>query len=155
DRIALDYFKPITDRYNVSVSKGVLSAKGQIESGAKVTRVELREATVDGIKIDYVHTASTASAEQRRVTQTVQTAQATGNAPDLLIKIGRLHIRNSEFGYADRGTNPPYRVFLANTDITVTNVSNQTKEGLGTATLNGKFMDSGTATVDVKSRSTK
>jgi len=154
DRIALDYFKPITDRYNVTVDKGVLSAKGQVEYGAKVRRVELREATIDGIKVDYVHTASTANAEQTRVTQTVQAAQATGNAPDLLIRIGRLHIRNSSFGYVNRGTNPPYRVFLADTDITVTNVSNQTGAGIGTAALSGKFMDSGTATVDVKSRST-
>src|SRR5262249_28271605 len=79
DRIALDYFKPITDRYNVTVDKGVLSAKGQVEYGTKIRRVELREATIDGIKVDYVHTAATANVEQERVTQTVEAAKATGN----------------------------------------------------------------------------
>src|SRR5262249_38155830 len=55
EHIALDYFKPITNRYNVTVDKGVLSATGLVELGTRVRRVELQEATVDGIKVDYVH----------------------------------------------------------------------------------------------------
>jgi hypothetical protein len=152
ERIELDYFKPITNRYNVSVDKGLLSAKGEVEFGSKVRRIELREAAIDGVKIDYVHTAQTAVAEQARVTGAVEAAQAAGNAPGLLVKIARLHISKSTFGYVNKGTNPPYRVFVADTEVTLTNLSNQTAAGVGTASLKGTFMDSGGAAVDVRSR---
>jgi hypothetical protein len=151
DHIALDYFKPITNRYNLSVDSGLVSAEGEVEFGAKVRRVELREASIDGVKIDYVHAAQTAKTEQTRVRQAVEKAQATGNAPDLLLKIGRLHITKSTFGYEDRSTSPPYRVFLADTEVSVTNLSNQTKEGIATASLKGSFMGSGSALVDARS----
>jgi hypothetical protein len=134
------------------VNKGLLSATGQVEFGSKVRRIELREAALDGVKIDYVHTAKTAVAEQARVTGAVEAAKAAGNAPDLLVKIARLHISKSTFGYVNKSTNPPYRVFVADTDVTLTNLSNQTAQGVATALLKGKFMDSGSAAVDVRSR---
>jgi hypothetical protein len=152
ERIELDYFKPITNRYNLSVDKGVVSAAGEVEFGTKARRVELREATIDGVKIDYVHTAQTAPVERARVTHTVETAKATGNAPDLLLKIGRLRISKSTFGYENKATNPPYRVFLDETEVTVTNLSNQTKQGIATASLKGSFMGSGSAQIDARSR---
>src|SRR5262249_54150003 len=83
ERIELDYFKPVTNHYNVSVDKGLLSATGQVEFGSKIRRVELREATIDGMTVDYIHTAQTEPVEQARVTRTVETARAAGNAPDL------------------------------------------------------------------------
>ncbi|HXJ77074.1 MAG TPA: DUF748 domain-containing protein [Candidatus Methylomirabilis sp.] len=152
ERIELDYFKPIASRYNVSVAKGLLSATGQVEFGSKARRVELREATITGTTVEYVHTGPTAAVEQARVTTVVEAAQRAGNAPDLLVKIARLHITKSSFAYVNRTTNPPYRVFLADTDVTVSNLSNQTTEGVGTASVKGKFMDSGNIQMDVRSR---
>ncbi len=152
ERIGLDYFKPISNRYNVSVDKGVLSAAGEVEFASKVRRLELREATIDGVNVNYVHTTQTAVAEQARVSGAVEAAQAAGNAPDLLVKIARLRVRKSTFGYVNKSTNPPYRVFVTDTAIALTNMSNQTAEGIGTASLAGRFMDSGSALVDVRSR---
>ena len=63
--VELDYFKPITNRYNLSVDKGTLSATGHVEYGLEVKTVSLTRATIDGIHVDYVHTAPTAGAEQR------------------------------------------------------------------------------------------
>jgi hypothetical protein len=155
ESIELDYFKPVTNRYNVSVDKGLLSATGQVEFGTKVRRVELREATINGVTVDYVHTAPTAVVEQARITRAVEAARAAGNAPDLLIKIERLRISKGSFGYVNKTTNPPYRVFVADTEVVLTNLSNQTAQGVGTASFKGKFMGSGSATVDVRSRAEK
>src|SRR5262249_61116084 len=152
DRLELDYFKPLTQRYNLSVDKGLLSAKGQVEFGSKVRRMELEDATIDGVKVEYVHAAATAAVEQTRVTQVVETAKAAGNAPDLLVKIARLRIRKSTFGYVNKSTKPVYRVFVADTDVTVNNLSNQTSQGIGTASLKGKFMDSGNVVIEARSR---
>src|SRR5882724_2385520 len=46
DDIELDYFKPITSRYNLTVDKGVLSAEGMVESAQDGKTVVLRKATV-------------------------------------------------------------------------------------------------------------
>ena len=150
ERIELDYFKPITNRYNVSVDKGLLSATGEFEFGSQVRRLELQEATIDGIKVDYMHTPQTAAVEQARVTGAVKAAKAVSNAPDLLVKIARLRITKSTFGYVNKMTSPPYRAFVSDADVIVTNLSNQTTDGVATAKLQGKFMGSGSALVDAK-----
>ena len=150
ERIELDYFKPITNRYNVSVDKGVLSATGQFEFGSQMRSVELQEATIDGIKVDYIHTPQTAAVEQARVTGAVKAATAVSNAPDLLVKIAQLRITRGTFGYVNKMTSPPYRVFVTDADVTLTNLSNQKTEGVATARLQGKFMGTGSTIVDGK-----
>src|SRR5262245_49992694 len=64
--IALDYFKPITNRYNMTVEKGVLSAQGTIESAKDVKTVDIATATVKDIRVDYVQTPQAAAAEKQR-----------------------------------------------------------------------------------------
>jgi hypothetical protein len=155
ERIELDYFKPVTNRYNVSVDKGLLSAGGQFEFGTKVRRVELEEATISGIKVEYIHMAHTAAAEQARITGAVKAVQKASNAPDLLLKIATLRVTQGTFGYTNKTTNPPYRVFVADANIALTNVSNQKGQGIGTAKVEAKFMGSGSAMVDVKTRAEK
>ncbi len=150
ERIELDYFKPITNRYNVSVDKGLLAATGQFEFGSQMRSVELQEATIDGIKVDYIHTPQTAAVEQARVTGAVKAATAVSNAPDLLVKIAQLRITRGTLGYVNKMTSPPYRVFVTDADVTLTNLSNQKTEGVATAKLQGKFMGTGSTIVDGK-----
>ena len=66
--IELDYFKPVTNRYNLSVDKGVLTAAGHVEYAAEAKAVALKHATIDGIRADYVHTKSCASPGARWAT---------------------------------------------------------------------------------------
>ena len=150
ERIELDYFKPITNRYNVSVDKGLLSATGQFEFGSQMRSVELQEATIEGIKVDYIHTPQTAVAEQARVSGAVKAVKAASNTPDLLVKIAQLRITRGTFGYVNKMTSPPYRVFVTDADVTLTNLSNQKTEGVATARLQGKFMGTGSTIVDGK-----
>src|SRR5438093_9721449 len=79
--IELDYFKPITNRYNLWVDKGVLSANGHVEYGLEVKTVSLARATIDGIKVDYVHTAPTAGAEREVRQKAATPAKQASNAP--------------------------------------------------------------------------
>ena len=60
--IELDYFKPITNRYNLEVNKGTLSAEATLESAREFTDVDITTATISGIQVDYIHTAQTARA---------------------------------------------------------------------------------------------
>jgi hypothetical protein len=146
--IELDYFKPITNRYNLWVDKGTLSAAGHVEYGQETKTVVLSRASIDGIQVDYVHTAPTAGAERETRQKAAAAAKEANNAPDLLVRINELRLTKSTVGFVNKATTPSYRVFLADTDGTVTNLSNQQVEGAAVAKLKGAFMGSGTATAE-------
>jgi len=153
--IELDYFKPITNRYNLWVDKGVLSAGGHVEYGQETRTVALTQATIDGIHVDYVHTAPTAGAERETRQKAAAAAKEASNAPDLLVRINELHLTKSTVGFVNKATTPPYRVFLSDTDGALTNLSNQQIEGTAVAKLKGAFMGSGTATAEATFKADK
>jgi len=153
--IELDYFKPVTNRYNLSVDKGVLTAAGHVEYAAEAKAVSLKQATIDGIRADYVHTAPTAATEKDTREKAAETAKQANNAPGLLVKIEALRLTRSTVGYVNKATNPSYRVFLADTDGTLTNLSNQQVEGTAVAKITGSFMGSGTAHAEAAFRADK
>jgi uncharacterized protein DUF748 len=150
--IELDYFKPITNRYNVTVDKGLLSAEGMVESGHDVKTVELTKVTISDVRVDYVHTLGTAAAEQQQRGQAAQAVKAVNNAPDVLYKIDELRIVKGTFGYVNKAVTPTYRVFLTDTELTLNNLSNHKSHGPAKAHLKGKFMGSGTAIADATFR---
>jgi len=153
--IELDYFKPITNRYNLWVDKGVLSATGHAEYAQETKTVALSRAAIDGIHVDYVHTAPTAGAERETRAQAATAAKQASNAPDLVVRISELRLTKSTVGFVNKATTPSYRVFLADTDGTLTNLSNQQIEGSAVAKLKGAFMGTGTATADATFRADK
>ena len=153
--IELDYFKPITNRYNVVVDKGVITANGHVEYGLETKTVSLTRATIDGIHVDYVHTAPTAAAEREQRGKAAAVAKQASNAPDLVVRINELRLTRSTVGFVNKATTPPYRVFLTNTDGTLSNLSNQAVEGTAVAKLKGAFMGAGTATAEATFKSEK
>jgi len=153
--IELDYFKPITNRYNLVVDKGVLTATGHVEYGLETKTVSLTRATIDGIHVDYVHTAPTAAAEREQRGKAAAVAKQASNAPDLVVRINELRLTRSTVGFVNKATTPPYRVFLTNTDGTLSNLSNQAVEGTAVAKLKGAFMGAGTATAEATFKSEK
>src|SRR5262249_45694047 len=153
--LALDYFKPITNRYNLWVDKGVLSAAGHLQHDQDLKTVVLSHAAIDGIQVDYVHTAPTAGAERETRQKTAEAARQASNAPDLVVRINELHLTNSTVGFVNKATTPSYRIFLADTDASLTNLSNQEIEGTAGAKVTGAFMGSGSATAEATFRPDK
>ncbi len=147
DRIELDYFKPVLARYNLIVSRGVLSGKGDVEYAPTVKIVELEDLVIDGMQAEYLYRQRTAAVAKQVAGKTAEAAKEVSNAPDVLLKAKQLRITNGTFGFVNKEKSPEYRVFLANTNLTLQNFSNQKSEGLGTATLTGRFMGSGATAV--------
>jgi hypothetical protein len=148
EHIELDYFKPITNRYNLIVNKGVLSATAEVEYGQEVKTVDLETASVDGIEVEYIHSPRTAGAEAVRKEAVKETAKEVSNKPGLLFRIGEMRVTKSTVAYVNKTTNPAYRVFLNDLNGTVTNLSNHEVQGPAAAKVTGKFMGSGTAVAD-------
>jgi hypothetical protein len=148
--IALDYFKPITNRYNTVVDKGTLSAAGEVEISPALKSVRLWSATVDGIHVDYLHTpAATPTPAKTAARETVETADKA-QQPGLQFRVDKLEIVKSNFGYVDKTKTPNYRVFLSDASASLTNLSSLQTGETATAKVRGKFMGSGPASADLK-----
>jgi hypothetical protein len=143
ERIALGYFTPITRRYNLTIRQGVLGAEGDLEYSPAVKVVSLDRATIETAEMDYVHTAPTAAAEKQVARTATRAAQAVDNDPGVLIRIGELKLTSGTFGFVNQAQQPPYRVFLSQTELQVQNLTNHQTEGTAVAKLEGKFMGNG------------
>jgi len=148
ERVTLEPLLPVTERYNVQLRGGVLSADGHLEYTAEgETEATLKTLTVENVHMDYVHAAETATKETQVKKETVKTAKQLSNKPDTLVKIEKAVIKNSEFGLVNEAVQPPYRVFLTKGELHLDNISNQFTEGTGIIKLKGQFMGSGATLV--------
>ena len=143
EQVPLDYFKPVTNRYNLAVSGGVLTAAGLVEYAPTIGVVDLRHADVRGIKLDYIHTPKNEGVARRAAKATKDVAQKSSNRADLLVRAEHLRVTQAEVGVTNRAAARPFRVFFTDVNLEVDNVTNQRTEGIGRIHLTGKFMGSG------------
>jgi Domain of Unknown Function (DUF748) len=147
DKVALDYFRPITERYNLSVRKGSLDAEGFIEYAPDNEKVIIKKVNLDGIDADYIHETPSAPTEQ--IAKKVgQTARKYSNEPTLEVNVDELAVRNSRLGFVNRAAKPPYRVFFIDVAIEIKNFSNHLKDGVARGKAKAKFMGSGPTQIE-------
>lgn len=139
----LGYFAPITNRGNISVKEGTLSANGALEYAPRITDVSLNSLDMQGVIIDYHHLLQTAATEQQRVDTATHTAKDLSNEPSAKIRVEVLRVKDSSFGYVNKTTNPAYRLFIDHLDVTLKHFSNQLVDGPATFDLKGEFMGTG------------
>jgi hypothetical protein len=154
DTIELDYFKPIADRYHVSMEKGTLSASGEIEIAPQFKSVELWEATIAGARVDYVHVPATKGVGQEVAKKTTQAADQSQD-PSVMVRVDRLEIVDGNFGFVNQTTTPDYRVSVNDTRLILTNVSSLPSGETAVAKLTGKFMGGGPARADFRLHPTR
>ncbi|MDQ2979801.1 MAG: DUF748 domain-containing protein, partial [Acidobacteriota bacterium] len=81
ERIPLDYFHPMIARANMAIENGVLNLAGEIEYAPRIRLAKLSDVTIRGMRLDYIHTAPTAAAEQRRRDMVSKAALHARNDP--------------------------------------------------------------------------
>ena len=143
DQVALDYFKPITNRYNLAVRNGSLSLAGTVEYAPKITRLILDRVLVQGVALEYLHLPQTAEAEKARAQQTVEAAKQVANTSSTELRIDRLDVLKSTFGFMNQAAKPAYRLQLTDTTLTVEHLGNQRRDGRAIARLTGQLMGRG------------
>jgi hypothetical protein len=145
DKVPLDNLKSITRRANLELKGGTLSTHGELEYAARTKNVHVADLTIQGVHLDYIHTAATAPAETARKDKVAQAAKKASNRPDMDLRMDRFELRNCDVGLVNRAKNPPYRAFVSDANVVVTNLSNKFEHGPATAKVTGRFMGSGTA----------
>src|SRR6266851_4074599 len=143
DQVALDYFKPITNRYNLAVRNGSLSLAGNVEYAPTITRLVLERVLVEGVALEYLHRPQTAEAEKTRAQQTADAAKQAANTSSTELRIDRLDVRQSTFGFTNQAATPSYQLQLTDTNLSVEHLGNQGQTGPAVARLSGQLMGRG------------
>lgn len=148
--IPLASLQPISHHANLSVQGGLLAARGETELAPGVRIATLNDLQISGLKLDYVSAPGenkpdeTARAEKRP-------APASRPGKDhLAMRIDRLRILQSEFGFENRAKNPPYRVYLDQANLELDGYDGAFGTRPAVATLSGRFMGSGPASAQLR-----
>lgn len=143
EKVPIDYFQPVLARYNMSVQGGVLSGNGDIEYGRNVQMARLKKLVISGVTMTYVHSEKTAEVEKRRAEKVKEAAKKVSNKPNLVLSIEQFDLVRSNLGMMYNAGGKKFRIFVADTDFSLSNFSNQFSRGPAKAKLSGKFMGSG------------
>jgi len=146
EKVPLDYFNTMSARSNLIIEGGVLGASGNAEYSPKVKIAQLENLNIKGMKIDYIHSQSTAAVEKKRVAILGKKVRELRDKPGLLIRADQVSLTGCNLGMVNRAARHPYRLFFTDTDLQLSNFSNQFTEGSAQARLKGKFMGSGLTT---------
>jgi len=152
ERVPIDSLKPLAAGSNIAIHGGVLGANGNAEYAPTVKTAHLENLTIKGMKIDYIHSKSTAAVEKKRAAVVEKTARELSNKPGLLLRADQVSLTECTFGMVNKSASKPYRLFLADTDFQLSNFSNQFSRGPTQARLKGKFMGSGNTTASLNFR---
>ena len=142
-QVPLEQFAPEVKRANFKLDGGVLESKGMFEYAPSVKRVQVYDATLNGVHVEYFHLAQTAATEEQHKEKAKETAKEVTNKPGVLIKVDRLHLLHTYAGFENNAKSPGYKLFFTDMNVRITNLSNQFSEGDSKLDLHGRFMGSG------------
>jgi Domain of Unknown Function (DUF748) len=143
DRLQLKNLLPVAGRFNVQCREGALNLTGRVQYSKESTVVAISDLRLQDAKINYVHSAATKPKEVRRAKKVAETVKEAHRDPTVRVKVQHGKIVNSEVGFVNEATDPDYRIFIADLDMDLDNLSNRLEEGTGVVNLTGKFMGSG------------
>ena len=143
EKVPLDNFRPITQRSNLILKGGVLASEGEIEYAPRAKFAHVKDVSIDGLHLDYIHTLQTAAAENAAKKDVKAAARKAANNPSVVLRLDKFEVLHSTLGLINKAKTPPYRLYLAGASLRVTNLSNHADQRPAVAKLAGKFMGSG------------
>jgi hypothetical protein len=143
--VGLAPIAPSVRPLGIVLDGGTLRADVAVEYATQKTVVDVKDVTVDGAKIDYVQASAK---DEERLDAAKRAAAVAKAAPPVQVDVRQARLRKATLGFSDKTVEPPFRLYVSGTDITVRNFSNQKSDRNGTASLRGRFMDSGPLSID-------
>jgi hypothetical protein len=140
ENVPLERLRPIGSRANLTVRGGALSSQGDFEYGPKHKDVHIADVTVRKLRLDYTHSPATAAAEKERGEKVAEVSEGSTPVP---VRIDRVRIEDGRVGLVSWAKDRKFRVYVDDTDFTVTNISSGFRNGPAKAILTGRFMGSG------------
>jgi hypothetical protein len=147
ERLRLQSLLPVAEPFHVYLKDGVLDMKSRVRQTKNRTMIAVEDFLLDHAKLDYVHTAAAKEKNTQRAKKGADEAKQAHQNPSLLLKLQRGKILHSEVGFVNETASPDYRVFMADMNVDMENLSNRVSEGTGAIKMTGKFMGSGPTVV--------
>lgn len=141
--VPLAPFKSLVQRSNLIVKDGVLSTNGEAEIAPDVRFVDVKALDLKRVRLDYLHTAATSGAEAKKKEDVKKAVQQASSSPKTDLRLEKLTLTDCELGFVNKAKSPPYRLFLAGTNLEATNFSDNFKNGPATVKVTGRFMGTG------------
>jgi len=154
DKVPLDRLDPLAQEYQLKTTGGLLSLHGAVEVTPEFKVAHFEEVLFDQLRVDYVTSKVTKAIEKAHGKEALKLAKKVRNAPQLLLKVDALKLTHSQLGFVNEGVSPSYRLFMADMNLTLKNLSNQADQGASEFQARGSFMGSGTTVVSGEFRST-
>jgi hypothetical protein len=139
--------RDVAEPFNVQLRQGRLDLSGRVTYAKAQAKLLLDRVLLENAKIDYVHRPESAGKETARAKQVGKKAQQAQRDSAVQIRIGHGQVLNSEMGFVNKAASPDYRVFLADINAEMDNVSTKPEEGTGAVKVTGTFMGSGPTVV--------
>lgn len=155
EKVPIDKLKPLMTGSHLSIRGGVLGASGEAEYGPKIKTAHLEKMTIEGMNLQYAHSPVSAAQEKKRVKVVAKLAKEVSRRPGLLLRADQVQLTGCTLGYLNDAPGKKYRLFLADTDLALTNFSNDFAQGPAQARLKAKFMGSGVTTAALTFRPAK
>lgn len=143
DDAPLDPFKPVAERYNLSVSKGKLSLVSDIEMSPKVKTADVRQVTVRDLDAAYINRAANAREAEQLRKKTAEAAAEVSNDPGVLLVVRKFEAERGRVRFINELADPDYTLVLDQAKLVVNDLSNHEKRPPTTGQLTGRFMGSG------------
>jgi hypothetical protein len=145
--LSVGMFTPQIKNINLVVKGGTFAGRGHFDYSPKQTRVRVDDAAIDRVDVTYVHMAETSQKETERITASGQQLEKRNNQPGVYLDLRQFQIRNSNLAFEDQEMKPEWKLYLNNTNLTLSNFSNHEQQGMAHVDLRGDFMGSGKTTV--------
>jgi hypothetical protein len=139
----LDPFKPVIERYNLSIAKGRVNLASQVEYSPKIKTLDVSELTIRDLDAAYVNRPARAAAAEEMRAKTAEAAKDVANEPGVLLLVQKMRADGARIRFVNEATEPHYTLELAQPHLEMVNLSNHENRPPTTGKLTGKFMDSG------------
>ena len=153
ERVPLDRLSPLAQDYQLNTTGGFLSLNGSVEYTPEAQMAHLTEVDLEELRADYVTSKATKALELKHAQQAIKLAKDVRNAPKVWLEVDALKVRNSQLGFENKGTTPPYRVFISRLNLDLEHLSNQSGHEPSTFHAQGAFMGSGASMLKGRVRS--
>ena len=140
--VPLDPFRPVVEKYNLTVAKGRLSLDSDVEVSPKIKTADVKQITIRDLDAAYVNRPARAAAAEEMRAKTAEVAKDVTNEPDILLVVQKL-TAGGRVRFVNEAADPDYTLELSDAALDVRQISNQAKRPPTEGTLTGRFMNSG------------
>ncbi len=141
--LRLDPFKPILERYNLTIAKGRLSLASNVEYSPKIKTADVTNVTLNDLDAAYINRPAHAEAAEQLRAKTAEAAKEVANDPGILLLVRKMDAERARVRFVNEVADPDYTLALDDASLHLANLSNHENRPPTTGEIAGRFMGSG------------